>query len=130
MSIRKQELCCRIPELFVTFSQLYVAEALDIRIRSLLLESGALHLTTMRLHVEHGTMKKLQILYPEPQLEQLRRTARHMDRPVSEIVREATADWLRRWAPRGIEVAGNPPEFSLGSMKVNPADLRERSYSD
>ena len=93
-------------------------------------ESEESHLTTMRLHVEHGTMKKLQILYPEPQLEQLRRTARHMDRPVSEIVREATADWLRRWAPRGIEIAGNPPEFSLGSMKVNPADLREQSYSD
>ena len=53
-----------------------------------------------------------------------------MDRPVSDIVREATADWLRRWAPRGTEVPGPPPVFSLGDMKVDCADLREKSYSD
>ena len=75
-------------------------------------------------------MKKIQILYPEPQLKQLRRTARSMDRPVSDIVREATADWLRRWAPRGTEVSGPAPVFSLGDMKVDCADLREKSYSD
>ena len=75
-------------------------------------------------------MKKIQILYPEPQLEQLRRTARSMDRPVSDIVREAAAGRLRRWAPRGTEVPGTPPVFSLGDMKVDCADLREKSCSD
>lgn len=75
-------------------------------------------------------MKKIQILYPDPQMEELRRAARRLDRPVSEIVREATAEWLRRRAPRFDEVREEPPVFSAGTIAIDADRLRAASYRD
>ena len=75
-------------------------------------------------------MKKIQILYPDPQMEQLRRAAQQLDRPVSEIVREATADWLRRRAPRSDQVREAPPVYSAGAIAVHGDRLRAASYDD
>ena len=75
-------------------------------------------------------MKKIQILYPDPQMEQLRRAARQLDRPVSEIVREATADWLRRRAPHFDQVREEPPVYSAGAIAVDADRLRAASYDD
>ena len=74
-------------------------------------------------------MKKIQILYPDPQMEELRRVANRLDRPVSEIVREATADWLLRWrAINSEEVQEAPPIFSAGVVMAEPALLRRKAY--
>ncbi|MCG8479040.1 MAG: ribbon-helix-helix protein, CopG family [Spirochaetales bacterium] len=73
-------------------------------------------------------MKKIQIQYPDPQMEELRRTARRLDRPVSEIVREATAEWLRRRAPRFEGVREEPPVYSAGAIAVDADRLRAASY--
>lgn len=74
-------------------------------------------------------MKKIQILYPEPQMEELKRAAKRLDRPISELVREATAEWLRRHAPTTRRDAREaPPVFSAGSIKVASGTLREESH--
>lgn len=74
-------------------------------------------------------MKKIQILYPEPQMEELKRAAKRLDRPISELVREATAEWLRRHAPTTRRDArASPPVFSAGSIKVACGRLREESH--
>lgn len=75
-------------------------------------------------------MKKIQILYPEPQMDQLRRAAQRLDRPVSELVREATAEWLRRHAPpEDSEIREAPPVYSAGAIRIPPEELREKSHS-
>ncbi len=75
-------------------------------------------------------MKKIQILYPDPQMEALRRVARELDRPISEIIREATAEWMKRWAPAaGSEVREAPPVYSAGTILVKPEHLREASHA-
>ena len=73
-------------------------------------------------------MKKIQILYPDPQMEELRHAARQLDRPVSEIVREATAEWLRRRAPRFDGVREEPPVYSAGAIAIDAARFRAASY--
>ena len=47
------------------------------------------YLTHEIIHVIHGSMQKIQILFPDPLIEALRKLARIEDRPVSEIVRRA-----------------------------------------
>ena len=75
-------------------------------------------------------MDKMQVLYPKGQLAELRRVARQLDRPISEIVREATAEWLRRHAPPTDTVREAPPVYHAGAVTVDAAHLREASYSD
>jgi len=76
-------------------------------------------------------MKKIQILYPEPQMDALRRAAKRLDRPVSEIVREATAEWLRRHAPYiDLEAREAPPVFRAGAIRIPPEELREAGVRD
>ncbi len=41
------------------------------------------------IHAKHGSMQKIQILFPDPQMDALRRLSRIEDRPVSELVRRA-----------------------------------------
>ncbi len=76
-------------------------------------------------------MKKIQILYPEPQMDALRRAAKRLDRPVSDIVREATAEWLQRHAPYvDPEAREAPPVFRAGNIRVHPDQLREAGRRD
>jgi predicted transcriptional regulator len=41
-------------------------------------------------------MQKIQILFPDPLMERVRKLAERVDLPVSEIVRRATERWLDR----------------------------------
>lgn len=71
-------------------------------------------------------MEKIQILYPEPQMDALRRAAKRLDRTVSGIVREATSEWLNRHAPHvGLEAHEEPPVFHAGAVRVSPEHLRD-----
>ena len=76
-------------------------------------------------------MRKLQILFPEPQLRRLREIARSEDRPVSELVRIAVAAWLEKMSPaprppRSREV----PLFHGGRILVESERLRDAAHDD
>lgn len=76
-------------------------------------------------------MRKMQILFPEPQLARLRSVAASLDRPVSEIVRSAVDFWLSRYGGSGVEAAAeNPPAYSCGEIRVPPEELRTRAHED
>ncbi len=75
-------------------------------------------------------MRKLQILFPEPQLNRLREIASKQDRPVSEIVRESVQIFLSRYPESGTTGVKKPPAFHLGSVKVSATKLRNLAYSD
>jgi hypothetical protein len=75
-------------------------------------------------------MRKVQILFPEPQLRRLREAARREDRPLSEIVRRAAEAYLER-LPVGREKSRAPgvPVFDGGKTLVGPEDLRRLAYA-
>jgi hypothetical protein len=75
-------------------------------------------------------MEKLQILFPEPQLQSLRRIARSLDRPVSELVRAAVDAWLARHEPWAEEVREEPPRYNCGKILVRAEELREAANED
>jgi hypothetical protein len=76
-------------------------------------------------------MQKMQILFPEPQIERLRRIAAAQDRPVSELVRGAVDFWLTRYGEKGGEVAAeSPPVYACGDILVEPGDFREKAHTD
>jgi hypothetical protein len=83
------------------------------------------------IHAYDVSMKKIQILFPEPQMERLRLAARFEDRPISEIVRRATEDYLKKmaFAPRP-DAGAAIPVFSGGNTLVGPERFRELAYSD
>jgi hypothetical protein len=83
------------------------------------------------IHAYDVSMKKIQILFPDPQMERLRRAARFEDRPISEIVRRATEDYLKKMAlsPRP-DAAATIPVFDGGDTLVGPERFRELAYSD
>jgi hypothetical protein len=76
-------------------------------------------------------MRKVQILFPEPQLRRLKEVARREDRPLSEIVRRATDAYLER-LPIGGPTSHAPevPVFDGGDLLVGPEDLRELAYAE
>ena len=41
-------------------------------------------------------MQKIQILFPDPLMAQMRKLAETLDMPVSEVVRRATEEWLNK----------------------------------
>jgi Ribbon-helix-helix protein, copG family len=74
-------------------------------------------------------MRKVQILFPEPQLRKLREVARREDRPLSEVIRRAADAYLEmlpvgRERPRELRI----PVFDGGSVLVGPEKLRELAY--
>ena len=54
-----------------------------------------------------GLMKKIQVLFPEPQMERLKRIAKLEDRPISEIIRRATEDYLAKAPSASVQNAAN-----------------------
>ena len=76
-------------------------------------------------------MRKIQILFPEPQLRRLREAARREDRPLSEIVRRAADAYLERLPSAG-EWSRPPvvPVFDGGRILARPEDFREAAYVD
>ena len=75
-------------------------------------------------------MEKVQILFPRPQLDRLRRIADARDRPVSELVRAAVDAWLERQGDPGPEVGEAPPVYHCGKIRVPAHRLRDAAYSD
>jgi len=76
-------------------------------------------------------VKKIQILFPEPQMKRLREAARREDRPLSEIVRRATEDYLRKLPVDAPSPDQAPmPSFEGGRTLVGPEDFRELAYRD
>ena len=72
-------------------------------------------------------MQKIQILFPDPLMERMRRTAERIDLPVSEIVRRATERWLDRIpdAPRqNLKV----PTVDAGPCLIAAEEMREAFY--
>jgi len=74
-------------------------------------------------------MRKLQILFPEPQLRRLRDLAKREDRPVSEVVRKAVDAWLDRMSP-GHTQAQAAPVFHGGRIGIGHERLRDVAHAD
>lgn len=73
----------------------------------------------------------MQVLFPEPQLRELRQIAHAQDRPVSELIRNAVDFWLtRQSSPLGDEVRESPPAYHCGPIQVESERLRESAYED
>jgi Ribbon-helix-helix protein, copG family len=78
-------------------------------------------------------MQKLQILFPDPVMAVLRRTAEAEDRPVSEIVRRAVERHLAQLpatANGGLAVPPTFPTFSAGKILADAARMKEILYED
>jgi hypothetical protein len=76
-------------------------------------------------------MRKIQVLFPEPQLERLRKVARLEDRPVSEIIRRATEEYLATVPmarQRHTEIV--IPVFHGGKTLMRAEHFRETAHAD
>ena len=81
------------------------------------------------IHVIHGYMQKIQILFPDPVMARLRRLARIQDRPVSEIVRRAVEETLAK-SPEPAGAARKIPSFRGGKILCSAAELRDTLYRE
>ena len=82
-------------------------------------------------HAIAVSMKKIQILFPEPQMDRLRKAARNEDKPISEIVRRATEEYLDKLpgaAPD--ENIVTIPTFDGGKTFIDPGSFREAAHED
>ena len=72
-------------------------------------------------------MQKMQILFPDPLMERMRKIAAQVDLPVSEIVRRATERWLERMpeAPRSIPAV---PTVDAGRCLMPAEEMRAAFY--
>ena len=75
-------------------------------------------------------MQKIQILFPDPQMQRLREAARREDRPVSEIVRRAVEAWLERLPAKSRRPPPPPPVFHGGLTYVTAADMRDTAWAE
>ena len=75
----------------------------------------------------HVYMQKIQIRFPDPLMERMRRVAERTDLPVSEIVRRAPESWLERMpeTPRRQSVV---PAVNAGRCLISAKDMREALY--
>ncbi len=75
-------------------------------------------------------MKKIQVLFPEPVMNRLRRQARAEDRPLSELIRRATEQWLDRLPDPLDQPEGQarPRTYPLGLKVTDPRHLKELLY--
>ena len=72
-------------------------------------------------------MQKIQILFPDPLMERMRKLAERIDLPVSEIVRRATEGWLDRM-PEAPRRSLTVPTVDAGRCLVAAEDMREAFY--
>lgn len=88
-------------------------------------------LANISIHAYTVYMQKLQILFPEPQLNKLRGIAKQEDRPVSELVRSAVDFWLSR---HGEDAADNvseaAPIYHCGDILVESDKFRDLANDD
>jgi hypothetical protein len=96
-----------------------------------MIRSFFLEMDRTSIHVYDASMRKIQVLFPEPQLHQLREVARREDRPVSEIIRRATDEYLARLPPaRAAGRSGTVPVFNGGRTLIGPEHFRDLAYGD
>lgn len=74
-------------------------------------------------------MQKLQILFPDPMMLRMRRVAKRVDLPVSEVVRRATEQWLERF-PEEAKALRTVPVVDAGKCLVSAAEMREAIYEE
>ena len=72
-------------------------------------------------------MQRLQILFPDPLMQKMRRVAEQVDLPVSEVVRRATEQWLERF-PEETKATKSVPLVDAGKCLVSAAQMREAIY--
>lgn len=72
-------------------------------------------------------MEKLQVLFPTMSMRRLREVAKREDRPMSEIVRRATEDWLDS-QPAGAPLDSAIPVYNLGIRITDSDTLKELAY--
>jgi metal-responsive CopG/Arc/MetJ family transcriptional regulator len=80
-----------------------------------------------------SAMQRLQILFPDPLMETLRRFAKLEDRPVSEIVRRAVDRDLEQRAPLLARGGNNSvvfPTFDGGKVLVTAARMKSVIHGD
>lgn len=90
-------------------------------------------LRTPGIHAMQGSMQKLQILFPDPQMDALRRLARIEDRPVSELVRRAVDRDLEQRSALLNRTRGVPavfPTFYGGRVLVPSSQMKSLLYGD
>ena len=77
-------------------------------------------------------MQKIQILFSEPILVQLRTLAQEQDRSVSEIVRVVVENWLGKcsFSLEGKKMEIKVPTFTGGKVLVSSDKLRGTIYSE
>ncbi|MCC5843983.1 MAG: ribbon-helix-helix protein, CopG family [Verrucomicrobia bacterium] len=73
-------------------------------------------------------MQKIQVLFPDPLMRQLRQTAAREDLPVSEVIRRATELWLERFPAVSSGQQQQVPVVRLGKCKVSAEELKELIY--
>lgn len=74
-------------------------------------------------------MQKIQILFPDPIMRELRAAAAREDRPVSELVRRA----VERMLEQGGSVPRQPrpfPVFNGGEIKIDAENMKEAIYAN
>jgi len=81
------------------------------------------------LHVEHGSMQKMQILFPNPLMGRVRAVAAEEDRPVSEVIRRAVERFLEMRPEKPIQPR-SLPTFRGGKILVSAENLKEALYDD
>lgn len=87
-------------------------------------------MTAPVFHANDGYMQKIQILLPEPVLRRLRRISERVDRPVSELIRRATEQWLEKLPPDEFSPEGQRvPVFSGGKVMVSAEEMKEAIYA-
>jgi len=76
-------------------------------------------------------MRKVQVLFPDPQLRRLREVAKREDRPLSEIIRRAAETYLDMLpADPDERRAVRVPVFDGGQTLAGAAEFRELAYRD
>jgi hypothetical protein len=81
------------------------------------------------LHAKHGSMQKMQILFPEPLMAKIRCLAQEEDRPVSEVIRRAVETFLEM-KPAKPKQARQLPTFRGGEILVSAENLKENLYDN
>lgn len=72
-------------------------------------------------------MQKIQILFPDPLMERMRRIAERIDLPVSEIVRRATERWLDQM-PEEPKRHLKVPTVDAGRCLIASEEMRDALY--
>lgn len=72
-------------------------------------------------------MQKMQVLFPEPLMNRMRRVAKRLDIPVSEVVRRAAENWLDHF-PEKEPARTSVPTVNAGRCLASAEEMRDLIY--